>query len=90
MVEGNTALAVAFEDGQDLNGDGDMSDRVVHIVDGATGTAWNSGLAVRSSTYVYDLSEDFAAVLVNELSMGDVDLDGNGSTNDDVLHLLRW
>ena len=67
----------------DLNGDGDQSDNVLHVRDGARGTTTNVGVA--SGAMHFD--GRFIAFLVPENSQGAIDLNGDGDTFDQVLHV---
>jgi len=66
--------------GQDLNGDGDTSDRIAALHDLATGETRTLGLAVTdlaaNQSAVLPI-DDVALVVVSEFSQGVVDLDGS-------------
>jgi len=66
--------------GQDLNSDGDFSDQVVHIYDPSSGMLTNTGVAAALSAYgpLYSSNEDILTIVVNEITNGNVDLDGDG------------
>lgn len=70
----------------DLNGDGDTGDDVLHLFDAATGTITNLGLASPGQNVAAD--GNLVAFTVSESEQGNADLNGDGDTNDDVLHLL--
>jgi hypothetical protein len=72
--------------GQDLNGDGDGFDRVLHEWEAPAGTLKNLGIAVRSSHATNSAS--LLLFLVGELEQG-VDLDGDGDLLDDVWHVYE-
>jgi hypothetical protein len=68
--------------GRDLNGDGDETDRVLHVLDPRTGTVENLGLdAIDVVT-----DGDFAAFKVREWVQGEADLNQDGDVNDIVLY----
>jgi WD40 repeat protein len=69
--------------GHDLNGDGDANDRVLHLWDPATGTR-NLGLAYYNST---PLDGGRIAIGVTESGHDRRDLNGDGDTDDSVLHI---
>jgi hypothetical protein len=84
---GDTVAFLAEEAGQgfvDLNGDGDALDRVVVLVDSATGATTNLELA----TLDFRLNENTVALLVDEADQGGVDLNGNLNPNDIVMHVV--
>ena len=68
----------------DLNGDGDTSDFVLHVLDAKTGTVTNVGRAVGG----FQLEKDRVVFRVSEDSQGSTDLNGDGDTSDSVLHLF--
>src|SRR5262249_21045259 len=68
--------------GPDLNGDGDTSDRVVHLVVG-DGPITNLG---RAATDVA-VSATTIAALVSEAAQGGIDLNGDGDATDTVLEV---
>lgn len=68
----------------DLNGDGDMLDRVVHELDVATDTTANLGLAVVGTILTSNLH---LAFLVPEAGQGGTDLNGDGDTGDAVWYV---
>jgi hypothetical protein len=72
--------------GSDLNGDGDVSDQVLHVFDAARGRTTNVGLA---SFAGFELNGTRVAVMVDEGDQGDSDLNGDGDTTDFcVLHVF--
>jgi hypothetical protein len=83
--EGHVALQVdeAQQGSQDLNGDGDALDSVVHLVDLERGTVDNLGLA----GYPGELREGRLGLRVDESSQGSTDLNGDGDTLDFVYHV---
>ena len=121
MIRGETFVsALVPESRVDLNGDGDTTDRVLHILDIETGKITNVGLAARADAgQENDLDFSFAGVsdtfglllelsfgrlrsnpvgpglgdaftfLVSEAAQGNVDLNGDGDTNDTVVHATR-
>lgn len=97
----SACLLTPEEEGQrDLNGDGDIGDKIFQVYDTKTGQTWNSGL---SGTSFY-LAEDRAAVMTAE-SRGGVmrpqpgaapsalaagrDLNGDGDASDVVAQLVN-
>ena len=72
------------EQGADLNGDGDTLDRVAHLLEVASNTTINLGLAIRAGVIVNDSQFAF---LVSENDQG-VDLNVDGDTFDSVWHLF--
>lgn len=70
--------------GEDLNGDGDLDDRVLQTWDAAGGTVVNHGHAA------VDLvaGETWIAFRTAESAQGDSDLNGDGDRDDAVLHAL--
>ncbi len=74
------------EMGTDLNGDGDNLDDVVHVVDTATNTNVNLGLAVVGPLLA---SDRHFAFLVAEGAQGGGDLSGDGDAADAVWHVFN-
>lgn len=70
----------------DLNGDGDQIDTVLHVYDAATATLTNVGRAVTAVA----MSSAIAAFTVPEAfeGPGGTDLNGDGDTADQVLHVV--
>ena len=82
-------VSEADQGGTDLDGDGDAFDTVLHVIDTRTGTTTNVDLAadpagVEANVLVDD---DFVGFLVSEQAQGEQDLDGDGSTVGEVLHV---
>ncbi len=71
--------------GLDLNGDGDATDLVQHVYDAETGVATNLGLAAST----FRIAGDLLAFTVIESAQGASDRNGDGDSNDGVLHLYR-
>jgi hypothetical protein len=67
--------------GADLNGDTDINDSVLHVIDTATGTTINLGVAIGSIA----LAGTDALVGVTEAAQGGTDLNGDTDTADTVL-----
>ena len=67
----------------DLNGDGDISDSVLHVADMSTGSVTNLGVPSAS----YNLDGTTLGFLVSENDHGGADLNGDGDTFDSVLHI---
>ena len=83
---GHVAMAIseAAQGNTDLNGDGDTSDEVMHVVR-PDGTKINLGLTGR---YVTSLTGGYVAFTVHEGAQGNVDLNGDGVPgNAFVLHV---
>src|SRR5262249_33470509 len=68
---------------RDLNGDGDTLDVVVMVYDASTDTLTNLGLA----SQLFAADDQFVAVPVSEAEQGNTDLDGDGNTYSDVIHV---
>ncbi len=86
----------------DLNGDGDTADMVVHIVDAKSGASVNLGLAVSTVCRATNtppfvdcrpveplVSRTAVAFLVDERAQGELDLNGDGDADDDVLYVYE-
>jgi hypothetical protein len=87
-ADGNLLAFRASEDaqGSDLNGDGDMLDRVLNVLDVSTGSLLNTGLALRVEPFVHSTT---VVAPVNESAQAATDLDRNGTTDDCcVLHVV--
>jgi hypothetical protein len=75
-------LSSEADDGaQDLNGDGDATDSVARLVDGATGAVTETGLAADAIA----LSAQVLCIAMNETAQGLSDLNGDGDLDDSVL-----
>ncbi len=74
----------AANGGVDLNGDGDAFDRVPHVFDRATGLTTNLGVAASKLEFDGNLLVFHAS----ENSNGATDLNGDGDTGDDVVHVV--
>jgi len=88
QMNGNLVAFGVGESGQgntDLNGDGDTNDFVLHLFDVTTGTTTNLGHAVVGQ---YRLDDNLLAFVVDESRQGSTDLNGDGDTNDQVVHLF--
>lgn len=72
--------------GQDLDGDGDLDGDVFFQLDGVSGMLWNSGLPY-DRAFVWSNASGYA-ILVEESAAGR-DLDGDGDTDDRVLHFVE-
>ena len=90
------AFVIAEATAGDLNGDGDTLDAVVHVLDPTTGAAMNLGLAVPlvcdfafqpvlCSPVPPVVTGTLAAFLVSEKAQGEMDLNGDDDTFDDVV-----
>ena len=74
----------------DLNGDGDVFDQVLHVHDATTGITRNLGLASRvDSSGRFQMDGNLVAIHVREADQGNMDLNGNGTTFDTVLHVYN-
>lgn len=85
---GQGLLAISAREGpqgqrRDLNGDGDISDNVLHIYDTGTGALTNLGLAVGFA----NADGNYLSFTVLESSQAATDFNGDGDTADAVLHL---
>jgi uncharacterized delta-60 repeat protein len=83
---GRIALAVgeAEQGSSDLNGDGDATDFVLHIVDSANPAIQNAGTAAAAAGW---LEDGTVGIEVSESLQAGVDLNGDGDTADFVLHI---
>jgi hypothetical protein len=86
--------AVAFmvaekDDGRDLNGDGDLMDKTPFVVDTTTGRVFGTGLAVAYSAPELSARGGVLAFAVPESAQGGTDLNGDGDTQDHVLHVAQ-
>jgi hypothetical protein len=102
-VAGHTIIAFlvgeSAQGNTDLNGDGDASDDVLHVYNAMTGASINTRLAVAHglgrdvSSYTYPVMPVIAghgiALLVGEAEQGETDLNLDGDTDDDVLHIVE-
>jgi hypothetical protein len=79
----------ALQGGQDLNGDGDKSDRVWHAYDPWTGVLTNLGVSAIDQTALSIAQDDFLVCVATESVSGQQDLNGDGDLFDDVVFLLR-
>jgi PKD repeat protein len=76
-------------EGEDLNGDGDLLDHVIRLVDTRTQQERNTGLTALSAFMgpAFNLAGDTLTVMVPESSHGETDLNGDGDANDVVYHV---
>ncbi len=80
----------SFQGFIDRNGDGDWQDTVVALLDLRTLTTRNTSLALHpAGGNSVIVSPSLAAVSVLESAQGDSDLDGDGDTDDSVVHLIE-
>lgn len=89
-LEGERAVFLVSESqqgGSDFNGDGDASDRVVHVYDTSTRQVTNLGLESFSTSSSVQVSGDLLAFYVSEGNQGHLDLNGDGDAFDTVLYL---
>jgi len=81
--------------GVDLNGDGDASDDVLHVLDLATGELTNTGLANETLPFTHiplpplEGGGERAYFGVYEAAQAGLDLNGDGDANDLVLHVFE-
>src|SRR5262249_27983973 len=82
-IRGDHVIMITPEADQrvDLNGDGDLDDRVLQIARFPSGQVSNLGLAVEE----FVASDTLVAFRVREASQGGQDLNGDGDAADDVL-----
>ena len=88
IIDDNLVVFGVREDSQgntDLNGDGDKKDFVLHIYDHSTEETTNLGVYGTS----VQLDGNLIALTISENSQGNADLNGDGDTNDDVLHVIE-
>jgi len=89
LVEGDGLVAFDVpefsQDETDLDGDGDVLDRVLHVYDFVDGSLTNLGLASELGTVA--VGGVLVAFAVPEDDQGDTDLNGDGDTEDLVLHV---
>ena len=89
-IDGNFVIISVFEFSHgktDLNDDGDAGDDVIHVYNSSTGLTTNLKLAVRRVEPTF--SQNLALIFVSESRQGKIDLDNDGFTRDDVLHIVR-
>lgn len=74
---------------QDLNGDGDQLDEVLHVYDAASRTVTNLGYATPPPLFISNpfVSDTMVGFSVHEASQGNNDLNGDGDTEDWVVHV---
>ncbi len=92
-LEGETLLAFgAWEPGQgagDLNGDGDVSDYVLHVYDIVSGSLLNLEVDPSGGFQSFQLSGRTLSFGVQEQAQGGSDLNADGDTGDIVLHFFQ-
>ena len=87
---GTRALFFTMEEtDRDLNGDGDTSDFVPHVVDRTTWTIQSVGIAASLSLYSSRPVNGAWLLVVEEDEQGGTDLNGDGDTDDPVAHLVE-
>ena len=82
---GGFAAQTVIEDDVDLNGDGDLGDSAIQLVDLATGVVHNLGYSVHPELAMSDSHLVFG---VDEAAQGPMDLDGDGDENGFVVHVV--
>jgi hypothetical protein len=88
-TNGKLIAFTVSESGQaatDLNHDGDLSDRILHVYDIRRGVLHNLQTAVRG-TRIVNRSVIFT---VNEVEQGGLDLDGDGDSLDAIVHIVDF
>ena len=95
LSSGVLACLVGEDSDADLNGDGDMSDHVLHLFDPVTGVTTNTELAGRvlfGLTGYSDMSasDSLLAFVVDEARQGHMDLNGDGDVADGVLFVHHF
>jgi hypothetical protein len=94
LAGGGAFVASESGQGQDLNGDGDVSDRVLHLLRTDNGRAINAGFAVArksgpgSPRFVWAASDDLLVVAGDEYRDGH-DHNGDGDLDDHPLYFWR-
>lgn len=92
-LDGETLLAFgAWEPGQgagDLNGDGDISDYVLHVYDIVSGALLNLEVDPSGGFQSFQLDGRTLSFGVQEQGQGGSDLNGDGDTSDIVLHFFQ-
>ncbi len=92
-LDGETLLAFgAWEPGQgdgDLNGDGDISDFVLHVYDIVSGTVINLEVDPSGGFQSFQLDGKTLTFGVQEQAQGASDLNGDGDSADIVLHFFQ-
>lgn len=78
-------VSEAAQGGQDLNGDGDAFDLVIHLREPGAARARNLGLASTFQVQVRGALVTFPVVEAHQAA-GGIDLNGDGDTSDRVLH----
>ena len=77
----------------DLNDDGDGRDWVVHVYNAGTESTTNLKIAVggepRRFRFAQGLQENFGFIAVSESGQSQTDLNNDGDTGDNVLHIVR-
>jgi len=93
QVSGSLALFAVSEQSsgrRDMNGDGDANDVVLHVHDAQTKTTRSLGLALSTAAGAEPaVGNGFAAFAVSEAAQGQADLDGDGRTDGNVLHVYN-
>jgi len=80
----------ARQGGTDLDGDGDASDVVAHLIELDEGRGHDTRLALSTAVLTYPMAVEGkqVALLVSEADNGGRDLNGDGDVDDDVLHVV--
>ncbi len=88
MAGGHVACSVSepAQGGVDLNGDGDAAEAVLHVLDPATRTTINLGIA--GSTVPSGTAGGAFAFGASEASQGGTDGNADGDAGDEVLHVV--
>ncbi len=87
LSDGDLVSVTAYEpdQGADMNGDGDLVDRVLMVYDHSTQQVTNLGLTL-SFPSAFSVEGGFVHLVVGEPEQGMTDLNGDGDVTDDVLH----
>lgn len=84
QLDDHVIIFTIHENDQDLNGDGDTDDQVLHIRDLSNNEDVNLGLSFGSDNPI--VSDPLTALYVDERGQR-ADLNGDGDTEDSVLHI---
>ncbi len=83
----------SYQAGTDLNGDGDADDTVLHVLDPRDGSVRVLGAAepggMLLGQQLVSLDGGWIAFLVDEAAAGGVDLNGDGDTDDEIVHAFE-
>lgn len=90
LPDGGVAALVReqYQGGTDLNGDGDAVDEVLHVWSASTGVSTNLALAA-DGPQPASFGTTLLAFHVSENAQGATDLNGDGDTSDQVIHVAK-